>query len=259
MRSCVFLFRRSAPLEEEGHPHAYPVRRDSEAPSWIGGRRPSTSTRSPASWAAGELAAGEMQQSPVGPMKGARPLTELEVRAMRVELRSIRDLTLFSVLLYTGARISEALALDVDQVARADGSIRRSILFFKRATKNRRESRAIDVHPQLAAELKRHLATGGASLPGPLFRSTARTRLSRTQAWRVLHVAAMGAGLDNQVSPHSLRYTFAQRLHDRGVSLPAIQELLGHADIRDTRSYIAVSAEELSRAVAGLPPLDDLP
>lgn len=198
-------------------------------------------------------------------MKGARPLSRQEVQDIGRQLRNNRERALFFLLLYTGARISEALALTIGDVRRPgeDLGIRRQITFQKRETKNQRTSRAIDVHPDLAGALRlllAELAGAGELAPAdPLFRSsTTGGRWSRTAAWRALRVAFEAAGLgEDRVSPHSFRKTFAQRLHLLGYRVEIIQELLGHADIRDTMGYVAIDPAELARAVADLPSESD--
>ena len=188
-------------------------------------------------------------------MKGSRALEWPELAAVARELDNPRDRALFLMMVYTGARISEVLGLDVLDVRRPNGSIRSQIVYRRRVTKGRRESRAVDLHPDAAGALVVYLDR---RLDGPVFLSSRRTRLSRVQAWRILHAAFADAGLFDRVSPHSLRHSFAQSLADRGVPLAVVQELLGHADIRDTREYVEArerSAAALS-AVASLPPIE---
>lgn len=187
-------------------------------------------------------------------MRGARALTAAEVRRTARELHGCRDRALFLLMLYTGARISEALALDVVDVVRegVEPGIRRQIVFRRRNTKGKRTSRAIDVHPDLAVALFVYLGEEPASTR-PLFLSRELRRMSRTTGWRVLNEAFIAAGLGERVSPHSLRKTFAQRLHERGTLLPVIQELLGHENVQDTIEYFKVSEVECAAAIHGLP------
>jgi integrase/recombinase XerD len=186
-------------------------------------------------------------------VKGARPLEWPELGAVARELDNPRDRALFLVMVYTGARISEVLGLDVIDVRRPNGSIRSQIVYRRRVTKGRRESRAVDLHPDAAGALVVYLAN---RVHGPVFLSSRGTRLSRVQAWRILHAAFSHAGLFDRVSPHSLRHSFAQTLADRGVPLAVIQELLGHADIRDTRGYVEARPDHAAAAVASLPPIE---
>ncbi len=198
-------------------------------------------------------------------MKGARALTPREIRRVLRELDTPRDRALFLLMLYTGARISEALAVNVPDVIRPtpDLAIRRQLVFQRDGTKGKRTSRAVPVHPELAGALVLHLGTKGGALfshrtVGPLFLSRkGPARLTRSAAWRRLNLAFRAAGLEERVSPHSTRKTFAQMLHDRGNSLPVIQELMGHSDIADTIDYFRVPEEECDRAIWSLPTVDD--
>lgn len=177
------------------------------------------------------------------------------MRGVARELETHRDRALFALLVYTGARISEALDLDVADVRRPGPElvIRRQITFQRGKTKGQRTGRVVDIHPDLAASLRRHLATENRA-DGPLFLSREGARLSRVQAWRRLRAAFTAAGLEaDRVSPHSFRKTFAHRLAEGGVGLPIIQDLLGHADIRDTAEYLRIDPDLSAAAVANLP------
>lgn len=200
-------------------------------------------------------------------MRGARPLTPSEVRWVLRHFDTPRDRALFLLMVYTGARISEAISLEVSDVIRPGQTlaIRQQIVFKRQITKGERESRSIPVHPVLSKALTDHLAS---DVPhrtaGPLFISR-KTRdgepssLTRTAAWRRLNAAFRDANLGERVSPHSTRKTFAQRLHDAGNSLPVIQVLMGHADVADTIEYFRVPEEECDRAILSLPALEDHP
>jgi len=71
------------------------------------------------------------------------------------------------------------------------------------------------------------------------------TRLSRQSAWAVLVKAAERAGVNRDVSPHTLRHSFATHLLEGGADLRAVQEMLGHADLATTQIYTHVSRERL--------------
>lgn len=183
-------------------------------------------------------------------------MTRDEVRRIARELDSHRDRALFALLVYTGARISEVLGLDVDDVRRRgiELSIRRQITYRRRSTKGSRTGRVVDVHPDLEAALLLYLGQDPSRDLGPLLLSRHGLRLSRAQASKRISAAVVAAELgDDRVSSHSTRHTFAQTLHDSGRPIGMIQELLGHADIAQTRGYIEVRPEQMAEAIRSLP------
>lgn len=217
-------------------------------------------------------------------MKGRRPLDIEEVWAVLDKLRSWRDRCLFVTCLYTGARMHEALGLDLADVwldggagipannggnggngagvpDDAAGGVRRQIVYWRRRTKGQRTSRVIDVHAELRRVLDRYIRQERGTEPGALFRAMQSgpsnrpdLRLSRTQASRIFRKAFDGAGLRERTGSHSLRKTFAQLLADDDQPLPVIQDLLGHANVQTTREYFRVSEASLAAAVhSGLP------
>ncbi len=75
-------------------------------------------------------------------------------------------------------------------------------------------------------------------------------RLTRARAWSVVKRAAAGAGLDDRVSPHTLRHSFATHLLEGGADLRVVQELLGHATISTTQLYTHVTGERIREVYA---------
>ncbi|MBF6222520.1 site-specific tyrosine recombinase XerD [Nocardia abscessus] len=158
--------------------------------------------------------------------------------------RGLRDRALLELLYSTGARISETVGLDLDDldveeravVLRGKGGKQRLVPIGRPALT------AVDAYlvrgrPVLAARGK---GTGGA-----LFLNARGTRLSRQSAWRVLHTAAERAGIAAAVSPHTLRHSFATHLLDGGADVRVVQELLGHASVTTTQIYTLVTVNTL--------------
>jgi integrase/recombinase XerD len=155
----------------------------------------------------------------------------------------LRDRALLELLYSTGARISEAVGLAVDDVD-ADT---RSVLLSGKGGK----PRLVPVgRPALAAldaylvRARPGLAARGRGGPA-LFLNARGGRLSRQSAWQVLQDAAERAGITAGVSPHTLRHSFATHLLEGGADVRVVQELLGHASVTTTQIYTMVTVHAL--------------
>ncbi len=173
----------------------------------------------------------------------------------------LRDAALLELLYGTGARISEAVGLDVDDVARwvesapeladpagpADTDDGAALRLFGKGSKERIVPLGSYARRALAAYLVRGrpgLAAAGRGTPA-LFLNTRGARLSRQSAYGVLQGSADRAGLSEPVSPHTLRHSFATHLLDGGADVRVVQELLGHASVTTTQIYTLVTVEHL--------------
>ncbi|HWS51945.1 MAG TPA: site-specific tyrosine recombinase XerD [Microbacterium sp.] len=154
----------------------------------------------------------------------------------------IRDRALLELLYATGARISEVVDLDVDDLAHGDvlrlrgkGSKERIVPIgsYARAAVDAYLTR---VRPGLAAK-------GRAS--ARLFLGARGAPLSRQSAWLVIRSAADRAQITSDVSPHTLRHSFATHLLQGGADVRVVQELLGHASVATTQIYTHVSVDTL--------------
>jgi integrase/recombinase XerD len=161
--------------------------------------------------------------------------------------RGLRDRALLEVLYGSGARISEAVGLDVEDVDLAEGALR----VPGKGGKTRvvpiggYARRAVQAYLQRA---RPELAVPGKDVPA-LFLNARGGRLSRQGAWMVLGVAAEKAGLKD-VSPHTLRHSFATHLLDGGADVRVVQELLGHASVTTTQVYTLVTVQVLREVYA---------
>ncbi|WP_110183530.1 site-specific tyrosine recombinase XerD [Nocardioides solisilvae] len=164
---------------------------------------------------------------------------------------ALRDRALLEVLYGTGARISEAVGLDVDDLDRVDGTV----LLRGKGSKER----LVPVGSYALAAVESYLTTGrpvlatgsaAARSAGALFLNSRGGRLSRQSAWAVLVKAAERAGVTRDVSPHTLRHSFATHLLDGGADIRVVQELLGHASVTTTQVYTLVTVESLREVFA---------
>ena len=156
-----------------------------------------------------------------------------------------RDRAILEVLYGAGMRISELVNLDVDDVDLDEGSV---LIRAGKGGKSRRVpvGRAArgavgdyltTVRPGLAAK-----SMGGA---GALFLNARGGRLSRQGCWKILRRYAETAGLEDRVSPHTLRHSFATHMLDAGADIRVVQDLLGHASLATTQVYTLVSDTKL--------------
>jgi integrase/recombinase XerD len=159
----------------------------------------------------------------------------------------IRDRALLELLYATGARVSEAISLDVDDLASGDRATGDIVRLRGKGDKERivpigsYARTAVDayltrVRPALAAK-------GRAT--SRLFLGVRGAPLSRQSAWLVIRAAADAAKLTAQVSPHTLRHSFATHLLQGGADVRVVQELLGHASVATTQIYTHVTVDAL--------------
>jgi integrase/recombinase XerD len=165
---------------------------------------------------------------------------------------SQRDRALLELLYGTGARISEAVGLAVDDLDLTDNTV----LLTGKGDKQRR----VPVGSYAAAALSAYLATSrpvlaSAGTGSPrLFLNARGGVLSRQSAWVVLRTAADRAGLASGISPHTLRHSFATHLLEGGADVRVVQELLGHASIMTTQIYTLVTVDTLREVYASAHP-----
>ncbi|WP_206051891.1 site-specific tyrosine recombinase XerD [Nocardioides ferulae] len=167
---------------------------------------------------------------------------------------ALRDRALLELLYGTGARISEAVGLDVDDLDLVDGTV----LLRGKGGKERlvpvgsyaREAVSgylVRARPDLVAA---GVSGGTTERAGALFLNARGGRLSRQSAWTVLVRAADRAGVTRDVSPHTLRHSFATHLLDGGADVRVVQELLGHASVTTTQVYTLVTVDNLREVFA---------
>ena len=158
------------------------------------------------------------------------------------ELAQMRDRALLELLYATGARISEAVDLTVDDVLDAEvvrltgkGSKQRMVPLGRYARE------AVDDY---LVRARPELSRRGRATPA-LFLGVRGGRLSRQSAWLVIRAVAEKAGLDQEISPHTFRHSFATHLLAGGADVRVVQELLGHASVATTQIYTLVTADTL--------------
>lgn len=165
---------------------------------------------------------------------------------------ALRDRALLEMLYGTGARISEAVGIDRDDLDETAGTV----LLRGKGGKDRVVpvgSYALEAVSAYLVRARPVLATAGRGTPA-LFLNARGGRLSRQSAWTVLQAAAGRAGLSTHVSPHTLRHSFATHLLDGGADVRVVQELLGHASVTTTQVYTLVTVDQLREVYAAAHP-----
>ncbi|RVX39640.1 integrase/recombinase XerD [Nonomuraea polychroma] len=162
---------------------------------------------------------------------------------------TLRNRALLEVLYGTGARISEAVGLAVDdleddQVRLRGKGGRVRVVPLGRYARSALDAYLVRARPGLLAH--------GRGTPA-VFLNARGGRLTRQGAWEVLQAAAERAGLDG-ISPHVLRHSFATHLLDGGADVRVVQELLGHASVTTTQVYTLVTVDKLREVYAAAHP-----
>jgi integrase/recombinase XerD len=158
------------------------------------------------------------------------------------DIAALRDKALLELLYATGARVSEAVNLNVDDVIDDD---------IVRLTGKGSKQRIVPLGSYARAAIDTYLvrARPALSLKGratpALFLGMRGARLSRQNAWLIIRAAAERAQLGVEVSPHTLRHSFATHLLAGGADVRVVQELLGHSSVATTQIYTLVTADTL--------------
>jgi integrase/recombinase XerD len=156
--------------------------------------------------------------------------------------QALRNTALLELLYATGARISEAVDLNVDDVIEGD-----VVRLFGKGGKQRivplgsYARTAIDAYLVRARPI---FSARGASTPA-LFLGARGQRVSRQNAWLIIRAVAERANLGVEISPHTFRHSFATHLLAGGADVRVVQELLGHSSVATTQIYTLVTADTL--------------
>lgn len=168
-------------------------------------------------------------------------LTADELRLLFTDgLITSRDRALFGICLFTGCRVSEALALQTTDLKSG------TITFRKSTTKGKLKTRVVDIQAGLAELLADYQPSAGALFPG--LRGVTE-RLTRFAADKILRDACKRVELVG-VSTHSFRRTALTMMSSAGVPLRHIQEISGHNDLGTLQRYLEVTPEQRKKAVS---------
>jgi integrase/recombinase XerD len=177
------------------------------------------------------------------PISQVRLLLEQPAKLSTSEAR--RDRAMLELLYASGMRISELVALNMGDV-NFEGD------FFVRCIGKGRKERIIPLYAQIAKTVKDYVDEDRAKLghgkkENALFLNARGDRLTRQGFWQKLKEYAKSAGLSSQISPHTLRHSFATHMLSGGADLRSVQELLGHANISTTQVYTHLTTDQVRR------------
>jgi len=173
------------------------------------------------------------------------------------DLISSRDKALVELLYATGARVSELINLNTLDISTFDSEAG-STTTVKLKGKGGKE-RVVPIGSYAVAAVNDYLVRSRPTLlkvstQKALFLNQRGGRLSRQSAWNLVANAAQRAGLSDQVTPHSMRHSFATHLLDGGADIRVVQELLGHSSVTTTQIYTLITIDHLRESYANAHP-----
>ena len=200
------------------------------------------------------VSTGFLESSPVsadirverGEKKLPQILTGIEVEKLLsqpacVDAKGFRDKAMLEVMYATGIRVSELIALDVDDV---------NLELKTLKCGGSKKSRAIPLYPAALRALAVYLRDVRESLvmdpsERALFVNVSGGRMSRQGFWKILKYYQAKAHIDKDITPHTLRHSFAVHLLENGADLGSVKELMGHSDISSTQMYTHMINQKL--------------
>ena len=178
------------------------------------------------------------------PIEQVRMLLEQPAKLSTAEAK--RDRAMLELLYASGMRISELVALNLGDV-NTEGN------YFVRCFGKGRKERIIPLYEKIATAVKQYIEEDRTKLAHgkkdtALFLNARGDRITRQGFWQKLKEYAKSAGLSSQISPHTLRHSFATHMLSGGADLRSVQELLGHANISTTQVYTHLTTDQVRRS-----------
>ncbi len=157
------------------------------------------------------------------------------------DMKGYRDRAMLELLYATGIRVSELISLDVSDVNIPAGFIR---------CRSKDKERMIPLYPAAIKALSEYVEfIRPQMIASPdeqsLFVNISGERMSRQGFWKIIKTYQKKAGIEKDITPHTLRHSFAAHLLENGADLRSIQEMLGHADISSTQVYSHIVKKQL--------------
>ena len=157
------------------------------------------------------------------------------------EMKGCRDKAMLEVLYATGIRVSELIGLNIDDVSLPGSFIR---------CESGEKTRIIPIYPEALQSLHEYIDSVRPKMIAvptehSLFVNVSGERMSRQGFWKLIKFYQEKAGIEKDITPHTLRHSFAVHLLENGADLRSIQEMLGHADISSTQIYAHIIKQRL--------------
>ena len=199
------------------------------------------------------VSSGFLEQTPVtdisvdrGEKKLPQILTGREIELLLaqpacVDPKGYRDKAMLEVMYATGIRVSELINLDIDDVNIEQGIIK---------CNSEKKSRIIPLYPAALNALRVYIRDIRDSMllssdERALFVNVSGVRMSRQGFWKILKHYQFTAHIDKEITPHTLRHSFAVHLLENGADIGSLQELMGHSDVSSTQMYTQLINQKL--------------
>ena len=167
------------------------------------------------------------------------------------DLKGIRDKAMMELLYATGIRVSELIALDVQDVNLSVGIVH---------MKSEKSERIVPLYKEAVKTLSlyltqvRHIIVVNSQVQR-LFTNMNGSELTRQGFWKIIKGYAADAGIKKDITPHTIRHSFAAHLLENGAQLSDIKELLGHTDISSTQVYLKIVQQKYASAYTRFHPM----
>ena len=157
------------------------------------------------------------------------------------DMKGIRDRAMLELLYATGMRVSELITLDIDDVNLSVGIIR---------CRSKEKERVIPMYSMAVKAISDYIEKVRMSMIADadeeaLFVNMNGERMSRQGFWKIVKTYQKKAGITKEITPHTLRHSFAAHLLENGADLHSIQEMLGHSDLSSTQIYAKIVKKQL--------------
>lgn len=166
------------------------------------------------------------------------------------DFKAKRDRAMLELLYATGIRVTELVSLDIDDINLDVG-----YMVCRRQVKER----VIPIYPRAVTVLKEYISQERIPMSddngNALFVNTSGTRLTRQGFWKIIKSYKEKAGITKDITPHTLRHSFAAHLLENGADIKSLQEMLGHADVSSTQIYTSVIKNKINEVYKNTHPL----